>query len=131
MSKGKKMGGRTVASRNRTEGAGDGDGDEEDEEKLLEGIPFACIVCKKAYTNPVVTRCGHYFCEACALGRYRRNPNCAACGAGTGGVFNGAKNLRRLLEKKMERERIRKEKAREKGEEVSEEEDSGGEDEGE
>ena len=95
------------------------DMDEEEEEgALLENIPFACIICKKPYTNPIVTKCGHYFCEGCALGRYRKNPNCAACGAGTNGVFNGAKQLKKLLDKKRERAKKRKEKARDDGEEV-------------
>lgn len=125
--KGKKVGGKTVASANRGVKSGDGEGGEEEEDAVLEGIPFACILCKKPYTNPIVTKCGHYFCEACALQRYRRNPACAACGAGTGGMFNGAKNLRKLLDRKRERARKRREKAVENGEEVSEdEEDEGG-----
>ena len=89
----------------------------------MEGIPFACIICKKPYTNPIVTKCGHYFCEGCALGRYRRNPSCAACGAGTGGVFNGAKGLRKILERKRERAARRREKKREEGGSSSGEED--------
>ena len=97
--------------------------DSEEEDAALEGIPFACIICKKPYTNPIVTKCGHYFCEGCALQRYRRKPSCAACGAGTGGVCNGAKNLRKILERKRERARKRREKAKEAGEEVSEEDD--------
>lgn len=100
--------------------------DSEEEDQALEGIPFACIICKKSYTNPIVTKCGHYFCEACALQRYRKNPACAACGAGTGGVFNGAKGLRKILERKRERAKKRREKAIEAGEEVSEEEDEDG-----
>lgn len=119
--KGKKVVGKTVASANRSAQAGDNDDEEDD--ALLESIPFACIICKKPYTNPIVTKCGHYFCEACALQRYRKNPSCAACGAGTGGVFNVAKKLSRLLEKKRERAQKRREKAIENGEEVSEEED--------
>lgn len=99
--------------------------DSEEEDRALEGIPFACIICKKPYTNPIVTKCGHYFCETCALQRYRKNPACAACGAGTGGVFNGAKNLRKILDKKRERARIRREKAIENGEEISEDEGEG------
>ena len=79
-------------------------GEEQDEEKVLESIPFACIICKSAYTSPVVTKCGHYFCEACALQRYRKDPSCAACGSGTGGVFNVAKKLAGLLERKRQRE---------------------------
>ena len=101
--------------------------DSEEEDAALEGIPFACIICKEPYTNPIITKCGHYFCEACALQRYRKNPSCAACGAGTGGVFNGAKNLRKILDRKRERAKKRREKAKEAGEEVSEEDGDGGE----
>ncbi|KAK3396120.1 hypothetical protein B0T20DRAFT_357414 [Sordaria brevicollis] len=106
-----------------------GDDDDADaaEEAMLENIPFACIICRGPYSkSPVVTRCGHYFCEACALKRYRKDPSCAACGAGTNGVFNAATRLAKLLEKKRARqERLRKE-ARERGEEVSEDEEEGG-----
>lgn len=117
--KGKK-GGKAVKSLIEAEGS-------EEEEAALEGIPFACIICKKPYTNPIVTKCGHYFCEACALQRYRKSPSCAACGAGTGGVFNAAKNLRKILDRKRERAKKRREKAREAGEEVSEEDEEGAE----
>ena len=86
----------------------------------LEKIPFACIICKKSYTNPIVTKCGHYFCEPCALKRYRKDPTCAACGASTGGVFNGAKNLQKLLEKKRKWEE-KKKKEESKDEEAADE----------
>jgi RING finger protein 113A len=118
--KGKKVVGKIVASANRSGTTGEGEGDEEDD-AFLESIPFACVICKKPYTNPIVTKCGHYFCESCALQRYRKNPSCAACGAGTGGVFNVAKKLNRLLDKKRERARKRREKALENGEEVDDE----------
>ncbi len=95
------------------------DNQEEDEDSILENIPFACIICKKSYNFPIVTKCGHYFCESCALQRYRKTPNCAACGAGTGGVFNGAKGLKKLLDKKRERKEKAREEARERGEEIS------------
>ncbi|KAH8801791.1 pre-mRNA splicing factor cwc24 [Xylogone sp. PMI_703] len=49
-------------------------------------------------TQQIVTQCGHYFCERCALTRYRKDPSCAACGAGTNGVFNSAKQLRKILD---------------------------------
>ncbi|QSL65822.1 hypothetical protein MERGE_000100 [Pneumocystis wakefieldiae] len=65
-----------------------------------EDIPFACFICRKEYVQPIVTKCGHYFCESCAIQRYRKNPNCMICGAGTSGIFNAAKKLQsRLLEK--------------------------------
>lgn len=92
--------------------------DDEDDNAALDNIPFACIICKESYTSPVITRCGHYFCEKCALQRYRRNPACAACGTGTGGVFNIAKNLKKLLDKKRERAKMRRQKALEDCEEV-------------
>ncbi|PGH34039.1 RING finger protein 113A [[Emmonsia] crescens] len=133
--KGKKIVGRTVASRTSKAGYGGGGGgdanasggedEDEDEDELLENIPFACVICKKPYKEPVITKCGHYFCEGCALQRYRKNPSCAACGSGTGGVFNTAKKLSRLLEKKRERIKRRRERAREEGEEVSEDEEDG------
>ncbi len=93
--------------------------DDEEDEAMLEAIPFVCILCRGNYKAPVVTRCGHYFCEGCALKRYRRDPSCGACGAGTGGVFNAAKRLEKLLGRKREREERRRREARERGEEVS------------
>ncbi|RMJ21463.1 factor cwc24 [Aspergillus sp. HF37] len=97
----------------------------DDEEALLESIPFACVICKGSYRNPIVTKCEHYFCESCALQRYRKNPTCAICGAGTGGVFNVAKKLSQLLDKKRERARKLREQAIAEGEEVSSEEEDG------
>ncbi|KAJ5134749.1 Pre-mRNA-splicing factor cwc24 [Penicillium atrosanguineum] len=61
--------------------------------------------------------------SSCALNRYRKNPSCAACGAGTGGVFNVAKKLTALLDKKRERARKQREEALANGEEVSDEEE--------
>lgn len=110
------MQGKTVASANRSTHGGNED---EDDDALLESIPFACIICKKPYQNPIVTKCGHYFCEACALQRYPKSPSCSACGAGTGGVFNVAKKLSKLLATKRERVRRRKEQALAQGQEVS------------
>ncbi|KAF2112565.1 hypothetical protein BDV96DRAFT_579903 [Lophiotrema nucula] len=108
--KGKKPGGTVVASARR-------DGPEKDEDgvdlALLEKIPFACVICKESYKKPVVTKCGHYFCEACALKRYRKDPTCAACGVKTNGSFSTAKNLEKLLEKKRKWEDKKKKEAEE------------------
>ncbi|KAI4761609.1 hypothetical protein E4T52_06196 [Aureobasidium sp. EXF-3400] len=113
------------ANRSATDTANASDSDNDEEAKELEKIPFACIICKEPYKSPVVTKCGHYFCEACALKRHKSKggKQCANCGADTGGTFNVAKNLRKLLDKKRERIRKRKEKARENGEEVSSDEE--------
>ncbi|PLN79809.1 putative CCCH and RING finger protein [Aspergillus taichungensis] len=102
----KKVSGQVVSRRSGGGEATKGDEEEEDE-ALLESIPFACILCEKPYQYPITTKCGHYFCEACALKRYRKDPSCAACGASTGGVFNTAKKLNQLLERKRERARRR------------------------
>jgi RING finger protein 113A len=114
--KGKKLEGTIVASANRDEKTKD---DEGIDFSLLEKIPFVCLICKNSYKNPIITKCGHYFCEACALKHYRGNPTCAACNAKTHGVFNGAKNLQKLLEKKQKWEDKKKaeEEAKKKEEE--------------
>ncbi|KAI6707913.1 hypothetical protein PZA11_005400 [Diplocarpon coronariae] len=119
VTKGKKiLGGTKIATANRNAEKEDSG----DEDAILEGIPFACLICKNNYKDPVTTRCGHYFCESCALKRYRKDPSCAICGAGTGGVFKMAKNLKKLLEKKSMRAAKGRKKAVEAGEEASEDE---------
>lgn len=124
VTKGKKViGGTKVASANRNP---DAENDSEEDDAMLENIPFACIICRDPYKDPIVTKCGHYFCEACALKRYRKDPSCAACGSGTGGVFNVAKGLKKLLDRKRERAAKRREKALEAGEDVSEDEEEEG-----
>jgi RING finger protein 113A len=68
-------------------------------------VPFACLICRKHYTDPIVTRCGHYFCSACAIKRFAKTPKCIACGAPTGGIFNRAdKILEKINKKKQDRE---------------------------
>ena len=111
VTKGKKLQGTVVASANKNKG----EEEDEDEEALLESIPFACIICKGDYKYPIITKCGHYFCENCALQRYRKDPSCAACGQGTNGVFNNAKKLKKLLERKRERELANGEESDEDG----------------
>ncbi|KAK1590793.1 uncharacterized protein LY79DRAFT_515434 [Colletotrichum navitas] len=123
VTKGKKnIGGTVVASADRG-GKADDDDDDAEEEAMLENIPFACIICREPYKAPIITRCGHYFCEPCALKRYRKDPTCAACGSGTNGVFNSASRLKKLLERKRERAAKRRQEAIEAGEEVSDEEE--------
>ncbi|KAH7019559.1 hypothetical protein EDB80DRAFT_701114 [Ilyonectria destructans] len=119
VTKGKKnLGGTVVASANRDQKA---DAQDDEDEAMLEKIPFACIICKEPYREPIVTRCGHYFCEPCALKRYRKDPTCAACGVGTNGVFNSAKRLKKLLERKRDRAAKKRQAALEAGEDVDEE----------
>lgn len=70
-----------------------------------EDIPFACLICRKHYTDPIVARCGHYFCTACAIKRNAKTPKCAACGTPTGGLFNRAdKVIDKMNKKRKEKE---------------------------
>ncbi|RYG69374.1 hypothetical protein EON64_02905, partial [archaeon] len=73
-----------------------GDGDEEEhnyEIKEDEDLPFACFLCRNPFVDPVVTPCGHYFCEACALAHHKKSTHCAACSKQTYGVINRARKL--------------------------------------
>ncbi|XP_064471282.1 E3 ubiquitin-protein ligase RNF113A-like [Ornithodoros turicata] len=65
-----------------------------------EELPFKCIICRKSFVDPVVTKCNHYFCEKCALKQYRKRTRCFVCGQQTSGVFNPAKDLIQRLKKK-------------------------------
>ncbi|KAK6909588.1 pre-mRNA-splicing factor CWC24 [Kwoniella mangroviensis CBS 10435] len=69
--------------------------EEEDEE---EEVPFACLICRQPFTNPVVTKCGHYFCMSCATKRFIKSPKCYACGAPTSGIFNTADKILAKME---------------------------------
>ena len=76
--------------------------EDESDDDSDEDVPFACLICRKPYTDPVVTRCGHYFCSACAIKRYAKTPKCLACGAPTGGIFNRADKIIDKINKKKE-----------------------------
>merc|ERR1712093_121955 len=77
-----------------------------------EELPFACLICRNPFTDPIVTRCGHYFDSKCAIKRFAKTPKCFACGASTAGIFNKAT---KILERKEKNQRARIE-AREKEE---------------
>ncbi|TFK25191.1 spliceosomal zinc finger-containing protein [Coprinopsis marcescibilis] len=90
-----------LAENQNKQGKGGSDPDSSDDED----IPFACLICRKPYQDPVVTRCGHYYCSACAIKRYAKTPKCLACGAPTGGIFNRAdKVIDKANKKRQEKE---------------------------
>ena len=85
---------------------GEGAGASESKPEEAE-LPFACFICRVPWEEkweqvrsaPVVTQCGHYVCEQCALRRYKRDPTCAACGKETYGIFNrGDRVIQRMAE---------------------------------
>ena len=63
-------------------------------------LPFACFICKEPFTNPVVTKCGHYFCEDCALRQEKKTRRCFVCNDPTGGIFNPPRVLLEKLKKR-------------------------------
>ncbi|WAR04145.1 R113A-like protein [Mya arenaria] len=67
-----------------------------------EDIPFKCFICRKSFVNPIITKCGHYFCEKCALSQYRKSQRCFVCNEQTMGIFNPAKELIGKLKKREE-----------------------------
>ncbi|KAF8065524.1 zZinc finger CCCH domain-containing protein 1 [Scenedesmus sp. PABB004] len=81
------------------------DGEDEEEEPAEEEdeLPFACYICREPWaeckSDPVVTRCKHYFCEACALKRNAKTGKCAACDQPTQGIFNVAADVVKKLKK--------------------------------
>ncbi|GKY90727.1 hypothetical protein MPSEU_000046000 [Mayamaea pseudoterrestris] len=57
--------------------------------QLDDGLPFACHLCRRAFDEPVVTNCAHYFCQACILRHVRETSEaCPICSKDTHGVFN-------------------------------------------
>jgi len=75
----------------------EGNFEESDDEKYVisddDDLPHKCGICRGTFTNPVSTKCKHYFCESCALTHYRKSQRCALCGKQTNGMFNPAKDL--------------------------------------
>jgi len=64
-------------------------GDSDSKVMEEDGLPFACHICREAFTDPVITPCGHYFCEKCIMNHVRNNGNaCPICNKDTHGVFN-------------------------------------------
>ncbi|KFD54036.1 hypothetical protein M514_05055, partial [Trichuris suis] len=61
----------------------------EEEDKM----PTECPICQQPFKNPVITKCNHYFCEACALQHSRKTLKCFVCGKGTMGLFTNVKSL--------------------------------------
>ena len=74
------------------------DNNDDGDEKLSntnDGIPFACHICRGPFQNPVVTTCGHYYCEACMQNRIRESglSTCPICHKDTSGVLNYPQKL--------------------------------------
>ncbi|KAL4712125.1 hypothetical protein ACJJTC_010986 [Scirpophaga incertulas] len=86
----------------REEVATTGGGDSDYEVHSDEELPFRCFICRASFTNPIVTKCKHYFCEKCALDNYKKSTRCFICNTQTNGVFNPAKELEARLKRQEE-----------------------------
>jgi len=89
----------------------DDEGEKKDKDKDEDGLSFACMSCRRPWAktgkseeeeeltarDPVVTKCGHHFCEACALKNAASDPKCPVCGKPYGGTFNVAREIVRKL----------------------------------
>lgn len=75
----------------------DGDSEQEEDEDRDDGLPFACYICRELWaeckSDPVVTKCKHYFCETCAIKHNMKTGKCAACDQPTQGIFNVATDI--------------------------------------
>lgn len=73
------------------------------EQDRQDDLPFACYLCRKPFTDPVVTSCNHYFCQKCIMqyvqdhqgksggtnsGSSGMSSACPICHRDTHGVFN-------------------------------------------
>lgn len=85
---------------------GDNNLDDDKKDNIVDdGIPFACHICRGPFRNPVVTTCGHYFCESCMQSRIRGDitndgggggggtTGCPICQKDTHGVLNHPQKL--------------------------------------
>uniref|UniRef100_A0AC35U037 Pre-mRNA-splicing factor CWC24 n=1 Tax=Rhabditophanes sp. KR3021 TaxID=114890 RepID=A0AC35U037_9BILA len=79
-----------------------------------------CGICEGTFVNPIATKCGHYFCQKCAMDRYRKDKNCASCGQDTDGTFKIAKDLVKKLKLLKDQEAEQAKVAEEEEEEVDE-----------
>lgn len=82
-------------------------------------LPWACWICREDFREPVVTKCGHYFCMGCAQKQFKTSRKCAVCGENTNGTFNVARNLVAKIKERDEEFRALQEK--EADEEAAEE----------
>ena len=72
------------------------DASESEEDSDDDGLPFACFICREPWSkcqDPVVTKCGHHFCEQCALKQNAKSGKCFVCNEPTRGIFNVAHDI--------------------------------------
>ena len=83
--------------------------EEVDMELEFNEVDEVCPICEREYKEPVLTICGHVFCESCAINHYKNEKTCFKCDKATNGVFNNGQDLvekaraeRKIYKKKLE-----------------------------
>ncbi|KAJ3225777.1 hypothetical protein HK099_006277 [Clydaea vesicula] len=76
------------------------EGKEFEEEIEEDGIPLDCPICNREFKDPVTTKCGHNFCESCALKHNQKNKNCFLCNEPTKGIFQINQDLLKSIKEK-------------------------------
>jgi RING finger protein 113A len=66
------------------------DKEKEQVETSKSAISTDCPICSKKFVNPVKSKCGHLFCEECALQYHKEHKKCAVCTLVTDGIFSSA-----------------------------------------
>lgn len=96
---------KLVRKSNKEAGGGDCESDAESNYEIggnsgdenESGFPAECPICERDFSEPVMTKCKHYFCDSCAIKNYASDSNCFVCGQGTDGIFNTARDLIKYL----------------------------------
>ena len=76
-------------------------------------LPFACFLCRQAFRDPVVTNCGHYFCQNCIVQHVQQSSSdeCPVCHQETHRVFHAPVQLLAQRKRVLGREQDRLETA--------------------
>ncbi len=93
-------GGGSNKNKNNNNNNNNNNNDDNNTGFIDDGLPYACHICRGAFTNPIVTSCQHYFCEECLLARIRgssgqegTSSTCPICQKDTNGVLNHPRKL--------------------------------------
>ena len=72
--------------------------------EMLDCRDSVCQICWSKFNDPIVTACGHFFCERCVRHRYLRETTCFVCERELGGRIKIAQTVEKLLVRKAKRE---------------------------
>lgn len=86
-------------------------------------LAFECPICNLEFKSPIVTKCGHHFCEACILKHFQKKTKCFVCGESLGGIFNCALDLEKRILKRKEAIRKKEQESIEKAQALQKEHD--------